>query len=128
MVKQRVNKLQMMAAASLLALAAASTPANADHGHDLVVPMVTVVALGALAYHGHSRYQKRHSYRYRSYGYRQYRPGQHGQGHSGHKTQRSYSQGGYYQRPRHSGSQGGDHQSPRHSSSQGGYHQPRRKY
>jgi len=128
MVKQRVNKLQMMAAASLLALAAASTPANADHGHDIVVPLVAGFALGALAYHGHNRYQQRHSYRYRRHSYGQYRPGQHGQGHSGYKTQRSYSQGGYHQRPRHSGSQGGYHQSPRHSRSQGGYHQPRRKY
>ena len=128
MVKQRVNKLQMMAAASLLAMAAASTPANADHGHDLVVPLVTVVALGALAYHGHSRYQQRHSYSYRSHSYRQYRRGQHGQGHSGYQTQRSYSQGGHHQRPRHSVSQGGYHQRPGHSRSQGGFHQPRRKH
>jgi len=99
MVKQHANKLQMMAAASLLALAAASTPASADHDHGVIVPLVTGFALGALAYHGH----------------RQYRPGQHGRGHSGHKTRRSYSQGGYHQRPRH-------------SRSQGGYHQPRRKH
>ena len=115
MVKQHANKLQMMAAASLLALAAVGTPASADHDHSVIVPLVTGFALGALAYHGHGHYQQHQSYRYRSYGYRQYRPGQHGRGHSGHKTRRSYSQGGYHQRPRH-------------SRSQGGYHQPRRKH
>ncbi|MCP4336180.1 MAG: hypothetical protein GY785_26350 [Gammaproteobacteria bacterium] len=115
MVKQRVNKLQMMAAASLLAMAAASTPANADHDHGVVVPLVTGFALGALAFHGQSGYRQHHYYRYRSHGYRQYRHGRHRSGHYGHKSRQSYSQGGYSHRPRH-------------SYSQGGYHQPRRKH
>ena len=115
MVKQHVNKLQMMAVASLLALAAASTPANANHDHGVVAPLVTGFALGALAYHGHSHYQQHHYYRYRSHGYRQYRSAQQGHGHYGHKSRQSYSQGGYHQRPRH-------------SHSKGGYHQPRRKH
>ncbi|MCP4472371.1 MAG: hypothetical protein GY815_17130 [Gammaproteobacteria bacterium] len=115
MVKQRINKLQMMATASLLALAVASTPANAHHDHDVVVPLVTLFALGALAYHGHNHYRQHHYYRYRSHGYRRYRQSQYGHGQYGHQTRHSHSQGGYCFRPRY-------------SRSQGGYHRPRRKH
>jgi len=123
MVKQRVNKLQMMAATSLLVLAMASTPASAYHDHAVVVPLVTGFALGALAYHGHGHYQQHRYYRYQRHGYRQY-------GHSQyrHKQNRHNRHGRYGHQPRRSYSQGGYYHQPRHSSSQGGYHKPRRKH
>ncbi len=115
MVKLTVNKLQTMAAASLLALTLASAPARANHGHDVVVPLVTGFALGALAYSGHSRYRQHHYYRYQRHGYRRYQHSPYGHGYYGHQSRRNYSQGGY----RHQ---------PRYSSSHGGYHGSRRKH
>ncbi len=115
MIKLPVNKLQTMAAASLLTLTLASTPARVSHGHDIVVPLATGFALGALAYSGHSHYRQHHYYRYQRHSYRYSRPHQYGHGNYGHQPRRSYSQGGY----RHQ---------PRYSSSQGAYHGSRRKH
>jgi len=99
MVKQGVNKVRVMAASSLVVLALASAPANANHGHNYVAPLAAFIALNALFHHNHYRgHGSGHRQRY-GHGYG------HGHGHGyGHRKHR------------------------RHSHSHGGYHKPRKKH
>lgn len=87
MIKQRVVKVRIIAAASLLALASLSAPARADHGHDYVAPLAAFIAFGALLHHSHHRHHYR-QHRYYGHGHG------HGHGHGyGHKRRHSYSIG-----------------------------------
>ena len=96
-----------MAGAGLIALALTAAPARADHRHaDIVVPVVTAFALGALWSHGHGEHYYRHGYRYKHHGYRHHGYNRHG-----------YKRHGYY---RHGHRQHGHKH--RYSASRGGYH------
>ena len=117
MIRQRGNKLGLIAAVGLLTLTLASVPARAGHSTDIVVPVVTAFALGALWQHGHSDHYYRHGYRYERHGY-----SRHGYGHHGY-SRHGYSRKGHY---RHG--HGHYRQQPRHSSSRGGYHGSRHKH
>jgi hypothetical protein len=88
MVNLKVNKLRMMAAASVVVFALASAPANAHHGHDILGPAVAFIALGALFHHGHHGHYGHYGHR-RHYGH--YRPHQYKR-HRRH----SHSHGGYH--------------------------------
>jgi len=87
MVNLKVNKLRMMAAASVVVFALASAPASANHGHDILGPAVAFIALGALFHHGHHGHHGRH------YG-RHY--GHHRPHHYKHHRRHSQSHGGYH--------------------------------
>jgi hypothetical protein len=109
MSKKRYNTLAVALCAGFLALG--SGAARADHDSDLVTPLVTIFAVGALLSYGHSSHHYHHYYRYRSHGH--YR----GHDYSSHGHYRKHhSSHGHYAMPR------------RHSSSHGGYHAPRRKH
>lgn len=86
MMKPHTRKIRTIAAASLVSLALVAAPASADHGANIVAPVVTFIALSALLnqkphrrhYHGHGyghykhyRPHRRHS---DSYGYGGYKP------------------------------------------------------
>ena len=60
MVNLKVNKLRMIAAASVVVFALASAPASANHGHDIVGPAVAFIALSALFHHGHQGHHGHH--------------------------------------------------------------------
>jgi len=124
MIRQRGNKLGLIAAVGLLTLTLASVPARAGHSTDIVVPVVTAFALGALWQHGHSDHYYRHGYRYERHGYRYERHGysRHGYGHHG------YSRHGYSRKGHYRNGHGHYRQQPRHSSSRGGYHGSRHKH
>lgn len=117
MVRQQRNKLGLIAAVGLMGLTLSASPARADHGSDIVVPVVAAFALGAFWNHGHSDHHYRHSYRYKRYGY-----SRHGYSRKGH-SRKSYSRKGHY---------GNGHvrywQPPQHSSSRGGYYGSKRKH
>jgi hypothetical protein len=118
MIKLGINKQGWVAAAGVLTLCLAVTPARAHHAPDIVVPVVAAFALGALWNHGHRNYS--HGYRYERHGY-----------HQGHKSRgvshkRNYSHGSYshgYSKRSHS-SQGRSSQG--HSSNRGGHSGSRR--
>ena len=116
------KKRVLLAAGGLIALSLSWTSVRADHDADLVTPLVTIFAVGALLNYSHSSQHYHHYYRYkrRSYaGHGHYHGGNHGQGHyQGHYRghyKRSHSSHGQYARK------------PRHSSSRGGHYSPRRK-
>ena len=113
MLKRRVNKLGWLAGAGLVTLALAAAPARAHHDVDIVLPVVTAFAIGALWNHGHGEHYYRHGYRYQRHGYQ--RHGYYRHGH--HRKHGKY---------RHGRSHYGHE--PRHSSSHGGYHRPSRKH
>ena len=120
MTKKGVKILQVTSVAGVITLALASTPAAAHHDHDVVVPLVTGFALGAIAFHGHGHSHYHHSYRYHGHGYRYHRKsyrthGHHGNhGHYRYRAKRAYSHSGHYRKPAY-------------SHSHGGYHKPHRK-
>ncbi len=91
MVNLKVNKLRMMAAASVVVLTLASAPASAHHGHNIVGPAVAFIALSALFHHGHHGHYGRH------YGghYGHYRPHRYK-----HHRRHSHSHGGYHNKRR----------------------------
>ena len=103
-----LNKFRILAAAALLALAAASTPAKASHDSDIIVPLAAFIAIGALV---NSQQHSYYRYSYRSH----YGPPYHGS-HYG-----SHYHGSHYH---------GSHYQPhiRHSHSYGGYSEPRYKH
>ena len=88
MIHSGFKKLGIITAAGMVALALTSTPARANHGDDLLLPLAAFVAIGALAHQHHSHYH----YQYRSYGH--YRP------HYYPPVRHSHSHGGY-QAPRY---------------------------
>ncbi len=90
MVNLKVNKLRMIAAASVVVFALASAPASANHGHDIVGPAVAFIALSALFHHGH---QSHHGHQGRHYGHHQPH-------HYKHHRRHSYSHGGYHNKRR----------------------------
>jgi hypothetical protein len=92
MERLRVKQLGWAAAAGLAVLSLATTPAQANHEPDIVVPVVTAFALGALWSHGHGGHYYSHGYRYQRHGH--HRGGHYRHGYS-HKRQYSYSRGGY---------------------------------
>lgn len=87
MVKQGVNKIRILAVASLVAVALVSAPAKANHDHSIAGPVAALILLGAMVHHGHHRNYNNH-----------YRP------HHSHNHHRrhghSYSHGGYHNRKR----------------------------
>lgn len=88
MVKLTVNKLGMMAAATVVVFTLASAPANAHRSHDIVGPAVAFIALSTLFHHSH------HGHHYgRHYG-RHY--GHHRPHHYRHHRRHSHSHGGYH--------------------------------
>ena len=94
MVNLKVNKLGMMAAASVVVFTLASTPASANHGHNIIGPAVAFIALGALLHHGHHGHYRHHGRHYgRHYGH--YRPHRYK-----HHRRHSYSHGGYHNKRR----------------------------
>ncbi|MGD8348336.1 MAG: hypothetical protein PVI79_03825 [Gammaproteobacteria bacterium] len=100
MINLGLNKIRVLAAATLVALAVASAPAKANHDADIIVPLAAIIAIGALAGHQHHGYYR---YTYQS----RYRP-----------------QYGSHYRPHY-----GSHYRPyRHSHSHGGYREPRYKH
>jgi hypothetical protein len=123
MVKQSINKPGWVAAAGVLALCLAVTPARAHHEPDIVVPVVVAFALGALWNHGHRNYS--HGYRYEHHGH--YRQEHKSRGVS-HK--RNYSHGNYshgYSKSRHDSPERSSHgRKQRHSSNRGGHSGSRR--
>jgi hypothetical protein len=132
MEKLRVGKLAWAAAVCLVVLSLGTTPARADHDHDIVLPMVTGFALGALWSHGHGDRYYSHGYRYKRHGHHRgghyrhghHRGGHHRYGHS-HKRPYSYSRGGYangYGHKRHYGPGRSDYGHSRgHGSKRGGH-------
>jgi hypothetical protein len=127
MFKHRVNKLSWITAASLLVLTLSSTPARAHHEADILFPVVTAFALGALWYGDHDRHYYRHSYRYERHDH--YR---HGHFHRGHSYREQYSRGGYSQgySPQRYYGQGSGHfgYDKGHGSNHGGHDGHRRKH
>jgi len=116
------NKLALIAATGLVTLMLASEPVRANHDHDIVTPLVTGFALGALLNYGHGSH---HYYRYQQQRHGHYRSGSgygygHGHGHGSH-----YNKGHYNKKHSSHGHYG--HQR-RHSSSRGSSHKPRRKH
>lgn len=87
MVNLKVNKLRMMAAASVVVFALVSAPASANHGHDIVGPAVAFIALSALFHHGHHGHHGRHYGHQRPHHYK-------------HHRRHSYSHGGYHNKRR----------------------------
>ena len=110
------KKLAVMAATGLVTLILASTPARANHDHDIVTPLVAGFALGALLNYGGS------SHHYQRYQYQRHGHYRHGSGHgySNHRNKihdkRGHNNHGQYSHKK------------RYSSSQGGYYTPRHKY
>lgn len=100
MLRRRVNKLGWMAGAALITLTLATAPARADHRQaDIIVPVVTAFALGALWNHGYHEHYYRHGYRYQRHGYRHHgykRKGHYRHGQHRYKHRYSSSRGGYY--------------------------------
>jgi len=94
MMKPQTRKLRIIGAASLLSLALVAAPARADHGANLVAPIVTAIALGAILHHGHHRHH-RHYYYGHGHGHGHYRP------HKRHRHSHSYGYGGYEPRKGH---------------------------
>ena len=92
------------------AIATASGAARADHDVDIVTPLVTLFAVGALLNYDHGAHHYRHYYHYRRHGhYPRHR--YHGHKHRAHGYYRKrHSNHGYYHKPR------------RRSHSHGGYH------
>lgn len=88
-----VNKIRIMAAAGLIALAVSSAPAKASHGHDYIAPLAAFVAIGALAnFHHHGHYSHHYRPHYRPH-YRQHRRHSHSHGGYGaprHKQHRNW--------------------------------------
>ena len=95
MIPTNRKRLKYATLGSLLALTtvSVSAPVSAHHGHDIIGPVVTFIALGALLHHSHHkhhrhyshhrhhRHHRRHSYSYGHGGYRV-----HGHGHKhGHR-------------------------------------------
>ena len=85
MMKPQTRKLRNIAAASLVSLALVAAPASADHGSNVVAPIVTAIALGAILSHRHHR----HSYHGHGHGHGHYRA------HKRHRHSHSYGHGGY---------------------------------
>ncbi len=95
MLDQSTGKLRAVVAASVLALSlgSVSAPARADHGADIVGPMIAFLALGTILQHGHQHKHYKYYKRYKHHGYR----GHHRQhGHYRHHRRHSYSHGDYY--------------------------------
>ena len=120
MFTQSRKKLAVMAATGLVTLMLASTPARANHDHDIVTPLVAGFALGALLnYGGSSHHYQR--YQYQRHGHYRHGSG-HGSGHgySNHRNnihdKRGHDNHGQYSHKK------------RYSSSRGGYYTPRHKY
>lgn len=134
---KRFIKPAILVFASLLAMTSGAV--RADHEVDIVTPLVTIFAAGALlhyarpsqhyyhyySYRRQSHYQGGHSrHGYGSHGYRSHGYSNHGyrshaykgHGYSKHGYSKRQSSHGHYARPQ------------RHSSSAGGYHVPRRKH
>jgi hypothetical protein len=90
MVKQPVKKLQLMAAACLLSIAAVSAPVYAHHKHRVIVPVLAGFAFGAIAFHGHGHHRHHGHHGHGGHGYHG-----HGHGNHGHQPRHSHSHGGY---------------------------------
>ena len=116
------RKLILPGTAALVSLALAVSSARADHDVDLVTPLVTIIAAGALLNYGHASHHYHHYYYYRrhghySYGHSRYRSGHYSHGYRKHgQHYRSHSSHGQYA-SKH-----------RASKSRGGYHAPRHKH
>lgn len=131
---KRLKKPAILVFAGLLAMT--SNAVRADHEVDIVTPLVTIFAAGALlhyarpsqhyyhyySYRSQSHYHGGHSshgHGYKSHGYYKHGYRSHGyskHGYSSHGYSKRQSSHGHYARPQ------------RHSSSAGGYHVPRRKH
>ena len=111
--RQRGKKLGLIAAAGMMTLALTVTPARAHHGADIVVPVVTAFALGALWQHGHHGHNSQRSYHYKRHSYSRHGYSRHG-----------YSRKGHYRR----GHGHNNRHQYRSSSSRGGYYGSKRKH
>jgi hypothetical protein len=127
MAKQTGKKLVWAAIAGVVVLGLTASPARAHHEPDIVLPVVTAFALGALWSHGHGDRYYRHGYRYERHGYR--RGGHYGHGYT-HKRQ--YSRGNYAYGYGHNGHYGpgrSDYGHSRgHGSTRGGHDGPKRRH
>ena len=110
----------MLAMTLSISMAVLAMPARADHDSELLLPLATIIAAGALLNYGHASHHYHHYYHYRRYSYRSaghshYRGAHadHGYRKSGHYYRGQASRGGYAHRPRASKSRGAYH-APRH--------------
>jgi len=60
MAKQGVNKIRVLAVASLVAVALVSAPAKANHDHSIVGPVAALIVLGAMVHHSNYRHYDNH--------------------------------------------------------------------
>jgi hypothetical protein len=117
MIRQGGKKLGLIAAAGMMTLALTATPARAHHDNDIVLPVVTAFALGALWQHGHNSHYSGHSYHYKRHSYSRHGYSRHGYSRHG------YSHKGHYRR-----GHGHNRHQYRSSSSRGGYYGSKRKH
>jgi hypothetical protein len=91
MVNLKLNKLRMMAAASVAVFSLASAPASANHGHDFVGPAVAFIALSALFHHGHQGHHGRHYGHHQPHHYKHHRRHSYSHGGNHNKRRKNYS-------------------------------------
>ncbi len=97
MFDQSTGRIRATVAASVLALSlgSISAPARADHGADIVGPMIAFLALGSILQHGHQHKHYKYYKRYRHHGHHGYH-GKHYGYHKKHHRRHSHSHGDYY--------------------------------
>ena len=90
MINPGKNKIRVLAAAALVALAVSSAPAKASHDSDIIAPLVAIIAIGALAQqHHHVHYRYGYQSHYRPHYGSHYRPyGRHSHSHGGYREPR----------------------------------------
>jgi hypothetical protein len=101
MVTRKSIKLGTGLAAGLLMLGLSTTPARADHGHDVVAPAAAFLALGWMLHHGHHGHHRHYEYykHHRKHGHSSHK--RHHRGHYRHQRKHSHSHGGYHRQKRH---------------------------
>lgn len=89
----QAKRFRLMALGSLFALALVSAPASAHHDHNIIGPVVTFIALGALLHHsGHSHHGHHGHYSYQYKKKRRHNHRRHSHSHGGyHGHKRGYS-------------------------------------
>ncbi len=99
---QHSKVLKVSLFSALLVIGLASTPAQAHHNHDLLVPLAGFLVLGSLLRHnhGHGHGYSSHNHGH-GYGYSKRRYSHNGsKGPQYHRRARSHSQEGYKRKPK----------------------------